>query len=72
MSEEINQHQSASKPKEMNNLSELSGSLKTLSYPSLCTPSISKSSNARGLTVIKNVSQPMSKENKQAPPFFPR
>jgi hypothetical protein len=43
---EINQHQSTSKPKEINNLSELSGPLKTLSYPSLCTPSISKSSNA--------------------------
>ena len=43
---EINQHQSASKPKEMNNLSEVSASLKTLSYPALCTPSISKSSNA--------------------------
>jgi len=43
---EINQHQNASKPKEMNNLSEVSGSFKTLSYLTLCTPSIRKSSNA--------------------------
>jgi len=40
---EINQHHSASKPKEMNNLSEVIGSLKTLS---LCTPSITTSSNS--------------------------
>jgi len=43
---EIDQHHSAFKPKEINNLSEVSGSLKTLNYPSLCTPSITTSSNA--------------------------
>jgi hypothetical protein len=43
---DINQHQRAFKPKEMNNLSEVSGSFKSLRNPSMCTPSKNKSSNA--------------------------
>jgi hypothetical protein len=43
---DINQHQSASKPNEMNNLSEVSGSHKSLSNPSMCTQHMNKSSNA--------------------------